>query len=147
MKEQLNALLVHTYVKRAQAKFFEEATANVDRKHIALQVDFSENYAFKRQYAIRDPHWCHQQCTIHRAHAWIPNDSSQSFAHGIRNKKENTNSHDTYLQEHCQDLRPVPQTHRIHAVFLHTPYTRSVVEESNEPEHKRPLFCLKKRHE
>ena len=57
MKEQLNALVVHTYVKCAQAKFLEEATANVDRKHIGLQVDFSENYAFKRQYAIRGPHW------------------------------------------------------------------------------------------
>lgn len=69
LKEQLPYFLQHAYVKRVQATFFQNTTASVNGKQIALPVYFAENFAMKQQNEIKSAHWSHQQCSIFTAYA------------------------------------------------------------------------------
>lgn len=80
LKEQLPYFLQHAYVKRVQATFFQNTTASVNGKQIALPVYFAENFAMKQQNEIQSAHWSHQQCSIFTAYAWISENEAQSFA-------------------------------------------------------------------
>ena len=58
----------------------EKVISECDGKYIVLQVDFSENASFITQNEIQRAHWNHSQSTIFTAHAWINENSSDSFA-------------------------------------------------------------------
>lgn len=49
LKKKLPFFLWHVYVKRQQAKFFEERISNIQPYKAVVQVDFAENYTYQYQ--------------------------------------------------------------------------------------------------
>ncbi|KAJ8886634.1 hypothetical protein PR048_012846 [Dryococelus australis] len=58
---ELNTFKVHAYVKKVQAKSFEECKLNAQDNHIIIQVDCAENYLATSQDKIQCAHWAHAQ--------------------------------------------------------------------------------------
>ena len=71
LKQQLEPFLLHTFIKRKQAKSFELLIEKCDGENILLQVDFSENATITSQREIQSAHWSYRQATLFTAHAWI----------------------------------------------------------------------------
>lgn len=79
LKEQLKPFLIHTYVKRIQSNHFENSKKEVNSRKIVLQVDFSENFAFKYQNEIQSAHWANSQCTLFTGYSWIKEKEGKSY--------------------------------------------------------------------
>ncbi|XP_063220054.1 uncharacterized protein LOC134529662 [Bacillus rossius redtenbacheri] len=71
LKSKLKDFLVHTYIKRIQAKTFETIKSNVNGSEIVIQVDFAENASLVNQNEIQSAHWSHGQSTLFTIYAWI----------------------------------------------------------------------------
>lgn len=80
IEKQLSAFKIHTYVKRKQAKHFEDAKTNFDTHDLTLQIDYAENYTAVHQDEIQSAHFSHQQTTIFTAVAWTKDDLVRSYA-------------------------------------------------------------------
>ena len=78
LQRMVPSFLVHVYVKRAQASFFENVKESVDGVRVAVQVDFSENAALVHQNEIQSAHWAHKQATLFTSYAWVDKDVSES---------------------------------------------------------------------
>ena len=52
---------------------------SVDGIKVFLQVDFSEKAFLVSQNEIQSAHWYYEQVTIFTAHAWIKDDTTESF--------------------------------------------------------------------
>lgn len=64
LEEKLSFFLEHVFVKRQQAKYFEQRVKTLTNKEAVIQVDFAENYACKYQDEIQSAHWSQEQVTI-----------------------------------------------------------------------------------
>ncbi len=64
-------------LKSKLAASMESSTKNMDRKTIALQVDFSKNATMASQNKIQYAHWQHSQASLLTAHAWISKEEGE----------------------------------------------------------------------
>ena len=64
LKSLLKEFLIHTYVKRKQAKYMTELISNVDGKKVLLQIDFSENATIASQHEVQSAHRNHGSATL-----------------------------------------------------------------------------------
>lgn len=51
----------------------------VNVKKVVLQVDFSENFAFKYQNEIHNAHWVDSQCTLFTGYAWVSDKNGKIY--------------------------------------------------------------------
>lgn len=75
LQEDLPTFRTHFYVKRTQAKCFEEAKSSIKEDEFVLQIDF----AAVTQDEIQSAHWSHKQISLFTACAWFNCDTSKSF--------------------------------------------------------------------
>ena len=78
VKEAINSLskkmppfLEHVFIKRKQAKFFEQRLSNLKPNEAVVQVDFSENYdTCLSQDEIQSAHWNQRQVSVFPIFIW-----------------------------------------------------------------------------
>lgn len=71
LKRQVPDFLLHTLVKRRQAKYFEHARDSVSNDTAIIQIDFAENYNYGEADAVQGFHWMNKQATLFTGFAWL----------------------------------------------------------------------------
>jgi len=75
LEAKMPPFLQHVFVKRSQAKFFEEKVQNCKPEEAIVHVDFSENYTCMQQDEIQAAHWHQQQITLFPVAIWTRDSS------------------------------------------------------------------------
>ena len=70
LEEKLPKFLEDLFVKRMQAKYFEERIHTLPSNAAVPQVAFAENYTCKYQNKIQSGHWSQQQVTVFTRAIW-----------------------------------------------------------------------------
>lgn len=70
LESKIPSFLQHVFVKRNQAKFFEEKIQNCKPKEAIVHIDFSENYSCFQQDEVQAAHWHQQQITLFPVAIW-----------------------------------------------------------------------------
>lgn len=65
LHKKLGKFLRHVYIKRVQAKYFEELKIDLPPGTVLIQCDFSENYTHKRQNEIQSVYWDTDSSTLY----------------------------------------------------------------------------------
>ena len=76
---QLKQFLIHVFIKRQQADYFNNVKSEVDGAKVVLQVDFSENTSLLTQNEIQSAHWNHAQATLFTAYTWVDKNLDESL--------------------------------------------------------------------
>jgi hypothetical protein len=92
---KIKHFLMHVFIKRQQASYFETVKLNVTDKYCLLQVDYSENFSVVQQNEIQSAHWAKKQLALFTAHVW-----SQSANHSIVIVSDNP-SHNKFTVTKC----------------------------------------------
>ena len=70
LHSKIKHFLMHVFIKRQQASYFETIKLNVTDKYCLLQVDYSENFSIVQQNEIQSVHWAKKQLALFTAHVW-----------------------------------------------------------------------------
>lgn len=90
LETQLEPFLVHVFIKRRQAAFFDMIKSNVDDETICLQVDYSENFKLEIQDAVQGSFYKKAAVSLFTCYIWN-SDSGYSIVY-----VSNDLSHDKY---------------------------------------------------
>lgn len=71
LEDKMPSFLEHVFIKREQARYFEEKKEHLLEKEALVQVDFAENYMCKHQDEIQTAHWGQNQITLFTVAVWV----------------------------------------------------------------------------
>ena len=80
LKEKLGPFLIHVFIKRRQAAFFERMKTSSTEECICLQVDFSENFRLGNQNAVQNSFYSQDAVSLFTSHVWSSN-GGQSYVY------------------------------------------------------------------
>jgi len=90
LKEKIEPFLVHVFIKRQQAAFFERMKNISNEQLICLQVDFSENFRLRNQDAVQNSFYSQDAVSLFTSHVWSSG-GGQSYVYVSNNL-----THDKY---------------------------------------------------
>ena len=106
---QLKQFLIHVFIKRQQADYFNKVKSEVDGTKVVLQVDFSENASLLTQNEIQSAHWNHAQATLFTAYAWVDKNLDESIvlvSDDLEHNKVSVYSYMSYILEYLTSKYP-----------------------------------------
>ncbi|CAF2625344.1 unnamed protein product [Rotaria sp. Silwood2] len=90
LEAQLESFLIHVFIKRRQATYFEMIKSISDKETICVQVDYSENFRLEVQDAVQGSFYTKKAVSLFTCYAWSL-DTGYSFVYVSNNL-----SHDKY---------------------------------------------------